>query len=350
MFELLFLGTSASAPSVHRGLSAQMVIAKEYRFLIDCGEGTQRQILRSGVGFKRLNRILITHGHLDHILGLAGLLSTLVRWESLDALEIYGSSWALDRVQDLIYRVVFRNEKLPIPLHLVDLQPGVFFENRDFSVSAFPVTHRGAGCFGFIFQEKARRPFLVERAEALGVPPGPERARLVRGEAVTLPNGRTVQPDEVLGADIPGARYVHTGDVGRTDNILEYVRGAHTLVIEATYLNADAEMAQQFGHMTAAAAAQLAVDANVGTLILTHLSRRSRERDVLAEAQAIFPNTYVARDFDRFSINKERGTEKIVPIKANGRAAHGTAEVDALDEVEEGESADRLPDDSPSEV
>jgi ribonuclease Z len=306
-------------------------MAKEYRFLIDCGEGTQRQILRSGIGFKRLNRILITHGHLDHILGLAGLLSTLVRWESLDELTIYGSRWALERVQDLIYRVVFRNERLPLPIHLVDLSEGVFFETDDFSVSAFPVTHRGAGCLGYIFQEKTRRPFLAEKAEALGVPFGPERARLVRGEPITLADGRVIQPDEVLGADVRGARYVHTGDIGRTEDILEYVRDAHALVTEATYLSADADLAQQFGHMTAAGAARLAAEARVQALILTHLSRRSRERDVLAEAQAIFPNTYVARDFDRFSIHKERGVTKLAPAEANGHAENSEAALEIDD-------------------
>ncbi len=329
MFELLFLGTSASAPSVHRGLSAQLLIAKEHRFLIDCGEGTQRQILRSGVGFKRLNRILLTHSHLDHILGLAGLLSTLVRWESLDELAIYGSRWALERVQDLIYRVVFRNERVPIPIDLVEVQEGVFFEGRDFTISAFPVTHRGPGCFGYIFQEKARRPFLAEKAEALGVPFGPERAHLVRGEPIVLADGRVIAPDDVLGAEERGARYVHTGDVGRTDDIVGYVRDAHALVTEATYLSADADLARQFGHMTAAGAAQLAAQAGVQTLILTHLSRRSRERDVLAEARAIFPNTYVARDFDRFSINKERGVTKLTPEQANG---HSAPDVDEADE------------------
>lgn len=125
MFELLFLGTSASAPSVHRGLSAQVLMVKDHRFLVDCGEGTQRQILRSGIGFKRLNKILITHSHLDHILGLAGLLSTLIRWESLEEIEIYGGTTALDRIQDLIYRVVFRNETVPVPIHLIDVKPGV---------------------------------------------------------------------------------------------------------------------------------------------------------------------------------------------------------------------------------
>src|SRR5512135_2859794 len=108
MFELVFLGTSASAPSIHRGLSAQVVMHDEYRFLIDCGEGTQRQILQSGLGFKRLTRILLTHGHLDHILGLAGLLSTFMRWETIEALEIFGGRSALERVHDLLYGVVLR--------------------------------------------------------------------------------------------------------------------------------------------------------------------------------------------------------------------------------------------------
>lgn len=326
MFEIVFLGTSASAPSAHRGLAAQVVMVNEYRFLIDCGEGTQRQILKSGIGFKKLNRVLITHGHLDHILGLAGLLSTLIRWEGMEAFDIYGGRWALDRIHDLIYNIVLRDENPPVPINLIDLTPGLFFEDKEFTVSTFPVTHRGPGNFGYIFQEKARRPFLVEKAEAFGVPPGPERARLVRGEAVTLPDGRLINPEDVLGPDLPGARLVHIGDVGRTDNIVQYVADAHALVIESTYLEADVELARQFGHMTAAGAARLAREANVQTLILTHVSRRSRERDVLAEAQAIHPDTYVARDFDRFSISKDKPVEKLKDEERKGTVSAGTGE------------------------
>ncbi|MBX3083183.1 MAG: ribonuclease Z [Anaerolineae bacterium] len=332
MFEVLFLGTAASAPSVHRGLAAHVIMAKEYRFLLDCGEGTQRQLLRSGIGFRRLNRVLLTHGHLDHILGLGGLLSTLIRWENMESLEIYGGRWALDRVHDLLFGIVLRDEQNNYPIELYELKTGVFFEDKDFTVSAFPVTHRGPGCFGFTFQEKPRRPFLNDKAAALGVPMGPERAKLVRGEPITLTDGRVIHPDDVLGPDLPGARYVHIGDVGRTDNIVQYVRDAHALVIESTYLDAESEMARLFGHMTAAQAARLAVEANVKTLILTHISHRSRERDVLAEARAIFPNTYVARDFDRFVISKEKPVERISPSRDKNRVT--TVEANDIDEDE----------------
>ncbi len=304
MFELVFLGTSASAPSIHRGLSAQVVLYGEHRFLIDCGEGTQRQLLKSGLGFKRLDTILITHGHLDHILGLGGLVSTFTRWEAIDNLEIYAGPWALDRVKDLLLNVVLRGATPPMRIEFIQLQPGILMENSKFHLRVFPVWHRGADCFGFTFEEKARRPFLVEKAEALGVPPGPERKLLVNGETITLPDGRVIDPDDVLGESVPGARLVFVGDAGRTEDLVDHAAGADALVIEATYLEVEAEMAHQFGHLTAAQAARLALEANVRELYLTHISRRYRESEVLAEAQAIFPNTHVARDFDRAKIIK----------------------------------------------
>jgi ribonuclease Z len=305
MFELIFLGTSSSAPSVHRGLSAHIISHRQYRFLLDCGEGTQRQILKSGLGFKRLNKVLLTHSHLDHILGLGGLVSTLSRWENLDSIDIYGGRATLRRVKDLLFKVVFPGGKTPIDVNLITLQPGVILEDNKFSLSAFPVNHRGPDCFGFVFEEKERRPFLDKKANELGIPFGPERGVLVRGESVTLADGRVIQPEDVLGEPIPGTKYVHIGDVGRTDNILEVCQDADTLVIESTYIAEEDEMARQFGHMTAARAAQLARDANVKSLILTHLSRRYYERDVRVEAQAIFPETFVARDFDHFQITRD---------------------------------------------
>lgn len=304
LFEIVFLGTSASAPSIRRGLTAQVVIHDEYRFLIDCGEGTQRQILISGLGFKRLNRILITHGHLDHILGLAGLLSTFSRWETIEDLEIYAGRWALERIHDLLYGVVLRGARPPMKIELREVQDGVIFTDGDFTVSAFPVYHRGPDCFGYLFEEKPRRPFLPEMAEALAIPPGPWRRELVNGQVVVLPDGRQISPEQVLGPERPGTRLVHVGDVGRTEDLVSVCRDADMLVIESTYLEQDAQMAHEFAHLTAYQAAKLAVRAGVKNLILTHISRRYRERDVLAEARAVFPGVVVARDFDAFQIKR----------------------------------------------
>lgn len=302
MFEIIFLGTSASAPSARRGLPAQIVKHDEFRFLIDCGEGTQRQILQSGVGFRSLSHILLTHGHLDHILGLAGLLSTFMRWETIEELNLYGGRQALDRVHDLLFGVVLRGRKPPMTLNLHEIKPGVFFEAEDFTVRAFPVFHRGSDSLGFRFEERARRPFLPEKAEALGVPQGPQRRDLVDGRSIWLADGREVRPDDVLGPLKPGLRFVHIGDAGRTEDLVAACQDANALVIESTYLEEEADLANQFSHLTAKMAAELAVQANVKQLILTHLSRRYREKDVLAEAQAVFPNVSVARDFDAFQI------------------------------------------------
>ncbi len=304
MFEIVFLGTSASAPSAKRGLAAQVVKHDEFRFLIDCGEGTQRQILQSGIGFKHLNNILITHGHLDHILGLAGLLSTFMRWETMDELSIYGGKWALDRIHDLLYGVVLRGANSPMTLNLREIKPGVFFEADGFTITAFPVFHRGSDSLGYLFEERSHRPFLPERADELGVPVGPLRGKLVEGKTVKLEDGRKVKPDDVLGPLKPGVRMVHIGDTGRTEDLIEPCRGVDALVIESTYLEEEAEMARQFSHLTARQAAELAVQAGVGRLFLTHVSRRYREKEILAEAKAIFPDVRVARDFDTYSIKQ----------------------------------------------
>ena len=305
MFEITFLGTSASAPSVHRGLSALLVQHEEFRFLIDCGEGTQRQILRAGVGFKRLNQIFLTHGHLDHILGLAGLVSTFMRWEVLEEVEIYGTQHTLDRVHDLIFGVVLRGYRGKAPVILHDIKPGKFFETDRFSVTAFSVNHQGSDSLGYRFEEHSRRPFLPEKAAALEIPPGPWRRDLVEGKSVKIPDGRTILPDQVLGEARKGISLAVVGDVGKVDNLLPQIKDADALVIEATYINEEVDLAESFGHITAAQAAELAIAANVRELYLTHLSRRYRERDILEEAQTIFPTVQVARDFDHFQIKRD---------------------------------------------
>ncbi len=305
MFEVCFLGTSASAPSVERNLTSTMVIHEGQRFLLDCAEGTQRQILKSGLGFKDLRRVFLTHGHLDHILGIGGLTSTFGRWEAIEALEIYGGRWALDRVRDLM-KVVLRGSEVNIKIAWIELRPGVLVREKNLTISAFSVLHRGTGCFGFAFEEPARRPFLVEQAERLGVPAGPERRRLVAGEAVTLANGRVVHPEEVLGEEVPGCKFVYVGDLARIDEVIEPARNADALVMESTYTAEDAEIARSYGHITAAEAATCAREANVRTLYLTHISRRYPGSVIEAEARAIFPNTIVCNDLDRAIVKREK--------------------------------------------
>lgn len=304
MFEIVFLGTSASAPSISRGLSSTLVLHQDQRFLMDCGEGTQRQLLRSGLGFRKLDKVLLSHGHLDHILGLGGLMSTFSRWESIDALTIYAGGWALRRVRDLL-GVVLRGDEIDLTVRLEAIQPGVVWQDENLKVSAFDVSHRGPDCFGFLFEEPMRRPFLAEEAERLGVPHGPERRRLVQGESIRLSDGRMVTPDDVLGPPVPGLKYVHVGDAGRTDNLVDVCRGADALVIEATYLEEEADLARRFGHLTARQAAELAAEAGVRQLFLVHISRRYAERDVRREAREVFLHTIVPRDLDVYRISRE---------------------------------------------
>jgi ribonuclease Z len=311
VFEIVFLGTAAMAPSIQRGMSAQVVIHKEHRFLVDCGEGTQRQILRSGLGFRRLNKILLTHGHLDHILGLAGLVSTFARWSATNRIEIWGGRWTLDRVESLLFGVVLRGARPPVEIELYEITPGVLMEDDTFQVSAFPVEHRGPDCFGFCFEQKPHRPFLNDLAEALGVPRGPERRALVAGEAITLEDGRVIAPEDVLGEAVPGIKLCITGDVGRAGPLRDVVRAANALVCESTYMDYEVELARQHGHITVREAAELAREAEVHNLLLTHISQRYREREILDEARLYFPNAVVARDFDHYRIRRDQPLEHV---------------------------------------
>jgi ribonuclease Z len=306
LFEIIFLGTSASAPSVHRGLSSLLVQHDEFRFLIDCGEGTQRQILRAGIGFKRINQIFLTHGHLDHILGLGGLVSTFLRWEVMEEIEIFGTEHTLSRVHDLIFGVVLRGFKGKPPVQLRVIEPGLFFETEKFTITAFPVEHRGSDSLGYRFDERNRRPFLPEKAQVLNIPPGPWRRDLVNGKPVTLPDGRKINPNEVLGEEVKGISLAVVGDTGNTESLLPFVSGADALVIESTYIEAERDLAARFEHLTAGQAALLADKAGVGQLLLTHLSRRYREKDIYDEAVRIFQSVKVARDFDQVKILREK--------------------------------------------
>jgi ribonuclease Z len=302
MFEVVFLGTAAGVPSVERGLPALLVMHRGRRFLVDCGEGTQRQLLQSGLGLRRLDCILLTHAHVDHMLGIGGLVATLALLQAGEHLTVYGGATTLRAVRSLLREVIWPGGSPPFEVSCMPIEPGVIMEDERLRLRAFPVSHRGADSFGFIFEEKPRARLRPERLAALGVPAGPERGRLVQGEAIVLPHGRTVAPEEVVGAPALGTRLIVVGDAGVADELLDVVRGADALIIEATFLERDADKAAERGHLTAAQAACLARDANVRALYLTHLSGRYEQADVEAEARAIFPGATVARDFDRITV------------------------------------------------
>jgi ribonuclease Z len=302
LFEVVFLGTAAGVPATDRGLPALVVLHGHRRFLVDCGEGTQRQLLKSGLGFRRLDRVLLTHAHLDHLLGIGGLAATLALLEAGHSLTVYGGASALRAVRSLLTEVVWPDGPARFEVRRIVLEPGIIIEDDHLRVRAFPVAHRGAGSFGFAFEEKPRARMVPDRLAALGVPAGPERRRLLEGEEVVLPDGRRIAPDEVLGPPQRGTRLIVVGDAADADQLLAEVRGADALIIEATFLERDSDKAAERGHLTAAQAARLAHIADVRALYLTHLSSRYEQAEIEAEARTIFPVATVARDFDRITV------------------------------------------------
>jgi ribonuclease Z len=262
MFELTFLGTAASTPSTERGLPALLIGAGGRRFLIDCGEGTQRQMLRAGTGFRRLGHVLLTHAHLDHVLGLAGLIATLGLLDLRGELAICGSGETVDFVERYLL-AVWPERRTPAPVRFAALQAGPVLSEKGLRISCFPVRHRGTRSLGFRFDETARRHLRPERLRALGVPDGPLRGQLAGGKAIALPDGRRIEPGDVLGEPAPGASLAVIGDAEEVETLIEPVRGADALVIEATFLARDSELAAERGHLTAATAGRLAAEAGL---------------------------------------------------------------------------------------
>jgi ribonuclease Z len=300
MFALTFLGTSASVPSAERNHPALLVEAAGKRILVDCGEGTQRQLLRSGAGFRRLDRILLTHAHLDHVLGIPGLFSTLGLRQSADAMTIHAGPGTLDLVIRMMAGL-WGAGRAPIPVEFAPLAEGQVIDAGEFTIDCFPVRHRDTDSFGFVFQSPARRHLLSDRISALRVPDGPMRGELAAGRPVVTA-GRTIDPEDVLGPPSGGKKLVVIGDTETTDGLSKHVADADLLVIEATFLDRDAATARSYGHLTAAEAAAFAAANNVGQLVLTHMSGRYQDDEILAEATRIFPNTRIAADFDRIVI------------------------------------------------
>jgi ribonuclease Z len=307
--DLVFLGTSASAPSARRAPAALLVRRGGDRFLFDCGEGTQRQLLQSSVGLVDLREIFVTHLHLDHWLGLPGMLKTFALRDRELPLTIYGPAGLKELFREL-RRVV---GKVGYELELVELRAGDVLQREGYRLLVFPVEH-GVLSLGYALAEDARPGrFDVAAADAAGVPAGPERGALQRGEAVTLPGGRTLTPAEVLGPARPGRTVLYTGDTAPTEVVRALAENADVLVHEATFTSEEAARASDTLHSTARQAAEIALHANVRLLALTHVSPRYFGPEIAREAREIFPATVVPRDFDVVEVPfAERGEPVLV--------------------------------------
>jgi ribonuclease Z len=300
MFDLVFLGTSAAVPSAERGSPALYVSRGPDRLLVDCGEGTQRQLMRARLGFRGLRHVLLTHAHLDHIAGLAGLVATRALYGIEEAIDIVGSAETVAYVGHYLALTVGRDRAAGYRLRAVE--PGPVQSWPGWRLEAFAVRHRGTRSLGYRFEESARAPLLPDRLTALGVPDGPDRRELAEGRPVTLADGRLITPEMVRGAPIAGARLIVVGDVEDAAPLTPQVANADALVIEATYLDRDAALAHSHGHLTAGSGARLARDAGVGELLLTHISSRYRPEEILAEAAALFQRSRVVSDLDRIAV------------------------------------------------
>lgn len=296
-FHVTFLGTSAAVPTLKRNVSATLVAYQDLKWLIDCGEGTQRQMLYAQSGFKNLTHIILSHEHLDHILGIGGLLATLNMLQPVDRVAVYGSPTVLDRVRQMASYI---GRGIQYDLQLIPLEAGLVFRHRRLICHAFPTRHRIKGSYGFVFQEAPRRRFLAAAADRLGVPAGPERRQLLAGESIRSIHGTLVHPQDVLGPEEPGKKLVYISDTVYFPELSTFAADADCLITEATFLATDAALATEAGHMTAAQAAMVARDAGVKQLYLNHVSQRyaHEEHLIIEEARQIFPEARLAYDLD----------------------------------------------------
>jgi len=300
---LFFAGTAGSVPSARRGLPALLLRTGGDRLLFDCGEGTQQQLLRS-IGLPELGAIFITHFHLDHWLGLLGMLKTFDLRTRERPLTIYGPPG----LRELIGAMRFVIGRTGYPLELVELEPHDEVRLGGYVIAAFPVDHR-VTAYGYAFIEDDRPGrFDAAAARTLGIPEGPDYGRLQRGEEVA-----GVRPEQVVGPPRPGRRVVISGDTRPFQTTEVYAHEADVLVHEATFLEDERARARETGHSTAAQAAALAKEAGVRLLALTHLSTRYFARDVRDEARVTFAATVVPRDFDAIEVPfPERGEPALV--------------------------------------
>ena len=294
MLSLTFLGTGAATPTVDRNVAGLAVHREGETILFDCGEGSQRQMMRYGVGFT-FAEIFFTHYHADHLLGVTGLLRTLGLMDRTAPVTLYGPRGA-ERVLGAAIALGIERNKFPIEIR--EIRAGDRLTRPDYDIVVFETDHR-ADTVGFALAEHVRLGrFHPERARELGIPEGPLWGRLHHGEAITLDDGRVIRPEDLVGAPRQGRTVVYSGDTRPHLPLIEAARGADLLVHEATFGGDELERARETGHSTAAEAARVAAEAGVRRLVLTHISPRyGRDAaELLAEARAIFPETIIARD------------------------------------------------------
>ena len=301
-----FLGTSAARPTVERGVSSIAVIREGETMLVDCGEGTQRQMMRYGISFN-LGDIFFTHFHGDHFFGVIGLLRTMALQGRTEPLRL----WVPRGAQRMLRRTLeLGMDRIPFPVQITELAPDERIPRAQYAIVPYAAAH-GGGALGFALVEEERRGrFNPDRARELGVPEGPLWGKIHRGEPVTLEDGRVVAPSELVGPRRPGRTIVLSGDTRPCDETVRVASGADLLVHEATFGDEEAERAVETGHSTAREAAEIARRAGAARLVLTHFSARySRDAsELLREARDVFPETAIARDGMEIEIGYEDST------------------------------------------
>ncbi|HWN18722.1 MAG TPA: ribonuclease Z [Gemmatimonadales bacterium] len=294
MLSITFLGTAAATPTLDRNVSGLAVQRKGETLLFDCGEGNQRQMMRYGVGFA-FREIFFSHYHADHMLGVTGLLRTMGLQDRTLPVTLYGPKGAQRILGAAISLGIERNK---FPVEIVEVKPGDRLARDEYEIAVFETEHR-ADTVGYALVEHIRLGrFNPDRAQELGIPEGPLWGQLHKGKMVTLPDGRTVGPADLVGAPRAGRTLVYSGDTRPHPAVVEASRGADLLVHEATFGGDEMERARETGHSTAAEAARVALEAGARRLVLTHISSRYNRdaAELLAEARAVFPETVIARD------------------------------------------------------
>jgi ribonuclease Z len=294
MIRVTLLGTAAARPTPGRNVSGMAVQYEGELLLWDCGEGTQRQMMRYSTGFN-VSSLFITHVHADHILGIPGLLRTMGLQGHREPVDLFGPPGSASTLHDAVH---LGTHRVPFPVRIREVAAGEEVARKGYRVRAFHVSH-GISAVGWSLVEPPRLGrFDVERARALGVPEGPAFGRLHRGESVEVEGGGWVHPDDVVGSPRPGRTVVYTGDTRPSPDVLEAARGADLLIHDATFGDEEEERARETGHATARQAATLAREAGVRQLILTHLSARYADdpKPLLRQAREEFPDARVGRD------------------------------------------------------